>query len=143
MRRISTLIVAAIALVAACGGDDGANAGPADPGVLAGGERIYDGSCKVCHGSSGQGGAGSALDDVLSVFPDCEEQVSWITLGSTGWEDQIGPTYGAVNREIERAMPGFDGSLSEAEIRLVAAWQRYRFGAQEAAAAASACGVPG
>ena len=139
MRRVLVTGIVMLLLLAACGDDD--DAGGGNGGPLAGAEEVYNGSCRACHGASGGGGVGPALDEVLTVFPECSDLVRWITLGSDRWQDEVGPVYGAVEREIDRVMPGFEGSLDDGEIRLVSAWIRYRFAGGDAAAAASDCGV--
>ena len=128
-------------VVTACAGDDGQAAGGS--ASFAQGRDIYRDSCAVCHGNDGQGGVGTPLAGVASTFPDCEEHVRWITIGSSKWLDEVGPTYGSQGREIAGSMPGFNGVRTDAEIRLAAAYQRVAFSGESEAAASAACGIAG
>jgi mono/diheme cytochrome c family protein len=135
------LVVLAAVVLGACGGGDGESDGADPPGVLAGGDDLYRGACQACHGAGGGGGVGPGLGEVVTDFPDCEEHVRWVRLGSSRWEEEVGPTYGATGREVKGGMPGYESSFSDSEIRLVTAWHRYRFGGQDPQQAAEACGV--
>jgi mono/diheme cytochrome c family protein len=139
-RRRTATLLAALMLVAGCGGDGG-TASPEAPDPLREGRTIYGDTCSVCHGSRGQGGVGPALADVAEVWPDCNDQVEWITGGSDGWRAAHGDTYGATGRPVEGGMPAQGENLTEAEIRLVAAFQRAEYGGEEPQAALSGCGV--
>jgi len=138
---ISIVILVAL-LGAACGGDEDDAASGASA-VLTDGRDVYRDSCAVCHGNGGEGGVGAALADVTATFPDCEEHVRWIAIGSSKWQNDVGPTYGAQEREVAGSMPGFDGVRTDAEIRLAAAYQRVAFGGETEAEAIAACGVTG
>ena len=72
-----------------------------------------------------------ALEDVLTTFSQCADQVEWITLGSQRFQDEIGPTYGDTEKEITAVMPEFGASLTDTEIAQVAAFERHRFGGAE------------
>lgn len=78
----------------------------ADP-ALEEGRTIWIGSCASCHGSTGGGGRGPALDNgrVLERFPDVEDQIALVANG-------------------KGAMPSFGGRLSEAEIEAVVRYTR-------------------
>ncbi len=144
MKRAVTFVAffAALAVVAAaCGGG---NAGVADGSdTFTEGREIYQDSCAVCHGDDGGGGVGAALTEVTATFPDCEEHVRWITIGSSKWRNDVGPTYGAQGREVGGSMPAFEGVRTDAEIRLAATYQRVAFGGESEAVATVACGVAG
>jgi mono/diheme cytochrome c family protein len=97
--------------------------------------------CSACHGASGQGASAPALTEVLVTFPDCATQRQWITLGSKRWEEEVGPTYGAPNKEITAVMPGMESTLSEDEIQQVAAYERTVIGGGEREAVLADCGL--
>ncbi len=97
-------------------------------------------SCAVCHGREGKGGAGPALAGVIATFPDCNTQVQWITLGSQGWKDEVGDTYGSAATPVEGSMPAF-ASLSERDRRVVAFYERVEFGGGDPAVERGACGL--
>ncbi len=84
-------------------------------------------TCATCHGKEGEGGEGPALGSVRETFPDCEDQVRWIALGSNRWREEVGPTYGAADTPVEGAMPTFE-NLGDLEIRRIAMYERVRFG---------------
>ncbi|UCG41512.1 MAG: c-type cytochrome [Acidimicrobiia bacterium] len=119
-------------LVSAC-----APAGPTDDNYIAG-RTIYR-TCAQCHGSSGEGGVGRALGTVRETFPDCDDHIEWISLGSEGWQQTYGSAYGATNQPIEGAMPAFD-SLNRLELAQVAVYERVRFGGGELADELATCG---
>ncbi len=129
------LAVAIVAVVAACG--DGATA----ESPLAVGKQVYADTCAVCHGSTGGGGAGPALDLVVATWPSCADQIEWIRLGSEGWREERGPTYGASNKAVAGGMPAQAQKLLDSEIAAVAAFERVRYGGEDEAAALAACGV--
>lgn len=132
LRHLTLAVLFAVAL-AACGGEE------TDPFRL--GRSTYGNVCAACHGQAGQGGVGPALDNVLEVWPDCADQVEWITIGSEGWLAAHGDTYGATAREVEGGMPAQGGSLSDQEIRRVAAFQRIQYGGADLETTFTACGV--
>lgn len=106
---------------------------------MAGGRDVYA-SCAGCHGADGTGGIGPALASVRETFPDCNEQIRWISLGSERWKSEVGPTYGANGAEIDNVMPSFE-SLDERSIRQVAMYERVRFGGGDLETERSACGL--
>ena len=124
-------------LLAACAAEPQA---PPDPELEAGRET-YGQICSVCHGGAGEGGVGPNLSTVVATFPNCETHVQWITLGSGRWKDEVGPTYGSQGREITGAMPSFEGTLTEDQIRQVAAFERHRYGGSSQTAALTDCGL--
>lgn len=97
-------------------------------------------TCATCHGKTGDGGVGPALASVRETFPDCEEQIRWIRLGSNRWREEIGSTYGADETPVEGAMPSFE-HLGDAVIRRVAMYERVRFGGGEIDQERLACGL--
>jgi len=111
------------------------------------GQALYSTNCVACHGEGGGGGAGPALagGSVLATFPagSCADHVLWVTLGSAGWVDQVGPTYGATDKQVGGTgvpMPGF-GSLSETELTQVTLYERVAFGEEDLAEAETDCGL--
>lgn len=78
------LVIAALsALGFACG------PGGPDHEALRTGRGVYADTCSACHGNRGQG-----------------------RLGSQRWQDERGPTYGALERPIDQVMPGFEDDPS-------------------------------
>lgn len=105
-------LVAVVGLLAgACSDADspgvpGEEAGTADP-VLVTGRDVYQRSCASCHGASGGGGAGPALDGgrMVEAYPDLADQVDVIANG-------------------RGAMPAFGERLSAEEVEAVARYTR-------------------
>lgn len=106
MRTTHRLMVAGVLLalpLSACSADESAT--PATYGSV--GERVYDLNCKSCHGVDGVGGFGPKLADgkVVATYPNIEDQI-------------------AVIRSGRGSMPGWEGTLSPAEIQAVAEFER-------------------
>lgn len=133
-------------LAESCDGSDFGSGG--DP--LKVGARLYatasNPACAACHGDSGGGGAGPALagGSVVETFPACEDHIRWVTLGSNGWRQQVGPVYGASEKPVGGAgiMQGFGAGLSEDQIRAVVLYERVQFGGLDPAVAAADCLPP-
>lgn len=106
---------------------------------MMGGREVYP-TCAACHGADGSGGAGPNLANVRETFPDCETHVQWIRLGSEGWKNEVGATYGAQNVPVDRVMPSF-GTLDETTLRRVAMYERVRFGGGDPDSERAACGL--
>ena len=87
--------------------------------------------CAGCHGSDGGGGsAGPTLLGVNGTFGSCADHQQWITLGSQGWIDTIGPNYGDANKPaggFGAKMPGF-ASLTAEQLAAVTVYERVVFG---------------
>ncbi|MCJ7726209.1 MAG: cytochrome c [Acidimicrobiia bacterium] len=103
-------------------------------------------ACAACHGENG-GGAGNfpafVGGSLLTTFPEgqCEAQVEWVSLGTTGWPD---PTYGANDKPVGGSgavMPAFGTTLTDEELRAVVLYERVRFGGQALDAALADCGL--
>lgn len=135
MTRSRFAAVALAALLAACSGQ--ATATDDDP--LAPGREVYGRVCSACHGPTGEGGAGPALAGVLETFPTCEQHILWVELGSNRWKEEVGPTYGATDKEVAGVMPSFQESLTAEEIARVAAYERVRFGGLDSELAVEQC----
>jgi mono/diheme cytochrome c family protein len=108
-------------------------AGPADP-ELAMGQQVYAANCASCHGSSGEGGTGRPLGDVMKAFPNKADQILWVHLGSP----EPGTPYGdpSLNRKAGQGgyttkMPGFKGVLTDAQIAAVVRYEREQFGGSD------------
>lgn len=99
-------------------------AGEADPFVL--GEEVY-GGCAGCHGATGGGVSGPALDGVLEVWPDYRDHMMWVKLGSSGWPAD---TYGATDKPKAGGMPAH-AALTDAELAQVVLYERAAFGGLE------------
>ena len=110
-----------------------------DPALDAG-RNTYGRLCSTCHGPSGEGLSAPALTGVVQTFPDCDDHKLWVTLGSRGWENQFGSTYGATDKAITAIMPSFENAPTEAEIAQVASFERFQFGGLSVADAVAGCG---
>lgn len=115
--------------------------GEQTPEALRTGRGVYGDNCSTCHGNAGQGGVGPSLSNVLNTWPACDDQKEWIAIGSEGWKETYGPTYGANNTEIKTTMPAHADKLSPEEIAAVAAFERVQYGGGDAEEELAACGV--
>jgi mono/diheme cytochrome c family protein len=107
------------------------------------GRDVYGDTCSICHGDRGEGATtGPALDRVLDTFPDCLDHMMWISLGSEGWIEINGATYGAEATPVTGGMPPQEGILRPIEIAAVAAYQRAEHGGISAEEALRQCGLP-
>lgn len=95
----------------------------AEIGPLAEGQVIY-GGCASCHGATGGGGVGPALDGVLATWPDYRDHMMWVKLGDAGWP---GTTYGATSKPKAVGMPEHQ-ALTDAELAQVVLYERTTFG---------------
>jgi mono/diheme cytochrome c family protein len=135
MSRIAILVVCLGLLLVGCGG----SSPPDSP--LAHGREIYGNVCSTCHGSTGMGGVGPSLSQVLVTWPSCSDHMEWISLGSNEWKKIHGDTYGANDAPVKGNMPKLSASLTPEEITLVAAFERITFGREEESEAYAECGV--
>jgi mono/diheme cytochrome c family protein len=103
-------------------------------------------ACAACHGDNG-GGAGNFPAFVggalLETFPEgqCQAQVDWVSLGSTGWPEA---TYGATGKPVGGSgavMPAFGATLTEEQVRAVVLYERVRFGGEDLDTALADCGL--
>ena len=110
--------------------------------LLADGRVLYTSNgCAACHGSAGNGGAGGPLTAVVRTFPGCSENVEWVKLGSQGWIEANGDTYGSASKPITGEMPSFSPRMTEKEIRTVVTYERVEFGGLEEETVRADCGV--
>ena len=95
--------------------------------VQAGGEIYVSSACAGCHGDGGAGSAAvPALTEVVLTWPDFRDQMIWVRLGSTGWQ-QFSDTYGATDKPSKGGMPAHP-SLSDQELAEVVLYERVTFG---------------
>ena len=96
------------------------------PAVL--GEELYAANgCAGCHGGGGGGGTGPGFTDgaIYETWPTFEEHFRWVRLGSTGWQAEVGDTYGANNTPVGGGMPGFsEDQLSDADLLYIVLHER-------------------
>ncbi len=109
------------------------------------GQEVYSGSaaCAGCHGANGGGGVGPAFigGELYTTFPTCSDHVKWVQLGSSGWQSEVGAEYGAENKISIGGMPGFQGKLTDEEIRAVVAFERIVFGGEATESVLIDCGL--
>jgi mono/diheme cytochrome c family protein len=125
----------------------GGGAGGGATDFIALGGDLYAGnvtpaaSCAGCHGANGEGaGTFPALTGVLTTFGSCEDHVTWVRLGSSGWSSEIGDTYGDTNKAVSGGMPAH-GALTEEQLRAVVAFERVRFGGADTDGTLTDCGL--
>jgi len=111
------------------GGGSSSGSGEDLEGDLSEGETAYKAQCASCHGQNGEGGVGPAMNTVKTVFPNAQDQIDWVKEKATA---ASGP-YGANNSgnagkgATVGAMPKFDGTLSEDQIKSVVKYEREKF----------------
>lgn len=96
------------------------------------GAAVYHGKggCAGCHGGGGEGGVGPKLvnGEAVKTFPDVASHIAWVETGSQ--TKPKGTGYGDPNREggqhvvTQGVMPAFKGTLTDAEIAAVVAYER-------------------
>lgn len=100
-------------------------------------------TCASCHGVDGGGGTGPAFAGgaVIETFPACEDHVLWVSLGTAGWREQVGDTYGATNKPVGGGgnMQGYSPALTPEEIASVVLFERVTYGGIDAAEAEADC----
>ena len=102
-------------------------AGPVDP-LVRGGE-VFRANCASCHGATGEGGVGPALQQGAAklTFPTEADHIKWVQTGSG---PSKGQKYGDPNREggqhgpAQGIMPAFTGTLSQSDIEAVVKFER-------------------
>ncbi|MDZ7674453.1 MAG: c-type cytochrome [Acidimicrobiales bacterium] len=98
-----------------------------DGGAAALGEEIYGTQCAGCHGSGGGGGSGPAFTNgaIYETWPSFEDHFEWVRLGSNGWVEEYGDTYGATDKPVLTGMPGFtEDQLSDADLVFATLYER-------------------
>jgi mono/diheme cytochrome c family protein len=124
----------------------GIGGGTAD--FIAMGEAIYMGSgvsgvnCSGCHGASGGGGVGPALNGVLTTFGACADHEEWVHLGTPGFQAAGRSTYGDTNKPVGGGgtMPPHP-SLTDEQLASVVSFERVRFGGADVDQTLADCGL--
>jgi mono/diheme cytochrome c family protein len=97
--------------------------------------------CAGCHGAGGQGsGNFPALTGVVTTFGSCEDHITWVRLGSTGWSAQFGDTYGDTSKGVGGGMPAH-GALTDEQLASVVVFERVRFGGANPDETLADCGL--
>ena len=94
------------------------------------GQQVYRANCSSCHGGTGEGASGPALngEEVELTFPDEADHAEWVRTGSQS--KAKGTPYGDPDREggqrtvQVQGMPAFSGTLSPEEIEAVVLFER-------------------
>jgi mono/diheme cytochrome c family protein len=133
-RQLVRCAILAVVGLSACASPD-----TSDP--ITRGREVYGRICSACHGAGGEGGVGPSLRTVLDTWPDCADQIEWVTIGSEGWTAAHGPTYGATGKPVKGGMPAHRALLEPDEIAAVSAFERVRYGGADEAATLAGCGI--
>lgn len=109
-------------------------------GPLGAGAEVY-GGCASCHGGGGGGGVGYAFTggEVITTFPNIEDQLRFVYFGTAEYNLAGVDSYGDPNREggahvtgVQGVMPAqgslAGGSLTDYEILGVVCHERYTLG---------------
>lgn len=84
-------------------------------GPLGLGAQIYAGNCSGCHGAGGAGVAGGAYafteNSSMLTFPHIEDQLRWVSLGTTAYIDAGVTIAGDPNREGGAHIAGSNGIM--------------------------------
>jgi len=143
-RRLRTMTALACALVIVAPACDATStpSTEAEAQVEAGRVLFTTEGCVRCHGAEGQGIVGPRLNQgsVLRTFPRCGDQLRWVSLGSAGWERDVGPSYGATAKPVQGGMPTFGSRLSEDQLTQVVTYTRTVFGGANAEDVVADCG---
>lgn len=105
---------------------------PTEPGPLELGAETYAGKgCSGCHGAGG-GGAGAVpgLATVAEDFAAPADMVTWIALGSAGYQAAGIEEY-APGKPVNGGMPGWIDSLTAEELMSVVLHERTEYGGEE------------
>jgi len=93
-----------------------------EAGPLAQGAITYS-TCAACHGGTGGGGVGPALNGgaVLKTFPKAADQLYWVLEGTAGFKGLGIPTYGATNKPVGGVgnMPGWQALTAKELIGVI------------------------
>lgn len=107
---------------------------PTEPGPKELGAEVYAGKgCSGCHGAGGAGaGAVPGLQTVAEDFARPADMVTWIALGTTGYQaagiEEYAPGKAVGGRGN---MPGWMDSLTAEELMAVVLHERYEYGGEE------------
>lgn len=100
---------------------------PEGPGPAQLGAEEYAAGCAGCHGGAGGGGVGPAFTNgaIFETWPTFEDHFEWVRLGSSGWAEENGSTYGANDKPVNGGMPGFaEESLDDAHLAYIVLHER-------------------
>jgi mono/diheme cytochrome c family protein len=104
-----------------------------EAGPLAQGAITYS-QCSSCHGSTGGGGVGPALNGgkVVEEFPKIADQLHWVMEGTSGFQALGIPTYGTSKKAVGSLgiMPGWKDTLDAKELIGVVRHEREAFGGE-------------
>ena len=104
---------------------------PTEPGALELGAETYAGKgCSGCHGAGGAGvGAVPGLTDVTTNFANPGDMVSWVALGTAGYQAAGIAEYGP-GKPVGAAgqMPAWADSLTAEELMTVVLHERVEYG---------------
>jgi mono/diheme cytochrome c family protein len=106
MLRTLSLLFAVSLVVAACGDDDGEDAGPAGTGDVALGAQVFDGASPACSSCHTLSAAGSEAD----IGPNLDSSFAPASFVEQTVRNGIG------------AMPAYEDQLSDDEIEAVASY---------------------
>ncbi len=110
-----------------------------EEGPLQVGASLYRGQgCSGCHGPTGGGGVGPALDGSVKTFPAFKDQVSWVRTGSAPFKGQ---PYGATGKIATGGMPGFP-DLTDEEVIAIVCHERVTYAEEELPARCEAGAAP-
>ena len=71
------------------------------------------------------------MEPIYETWPNFEDHFHWVRLGSAGWLQDEGNTYGANNKPVGGGMPGFAAdSLSDADLIYIILHEREDLGGQ-------------
>jgi mono/diheme cytochrome c family protein len=107
---------------------------PTEPGPLELGAETYAGKgCSGCHGAGGAGaGAVPGLNTVAEDFPRPADMVTWIALGTSGYQAAGIEEYAPGKAVGARGqMPGWMDSLTAEELMAVVLHERTEYGGEE------------
>lgn len=126
---------------AGCGNDDTAADVPVEEALRTGSSLFVSEGCVNCHGEQGQGVTAPALwqGNVIETFPNCEDQIRWVELGSARWSRDVGTSYGAQPKRLTGGMPGFGERLDDTQIKSLVMFTRIEFGGRSAEETANKC----
>ncbi len=96
-----------------------------------GAEEYAVAGCAGCHGGGGGGGVGPAFTGgaIYETWPSFVDHFEWVRLGSQGWAEEHGPTYGANDKPVGGGMPGYSADqLDDAHLIWVILHERATLG---------------
>lgn len=106
---------------------------PTEPGPYELGATVYsDMGCAGCHGASGGGsGAAPALTNVATNFEAPVDQVTWVALGTVGYQNLGIEEYAPGQPVTGAIMPGHLDTLTAEQVMAVVLHERAAFSGEE------------